>query len=114
MRTERYTRVVLTLAAVFLGIIAARPYLAPAPVHAQQQSPDPGTLFVEPGVHPIRMAERASEIPGKIVIDLRNGNVWGFPTGDRLPYPVTMGKEPPVSKPVYLGKFDLAALNERQ
>jgi hypothetical protein len=48
---------------------------------------------------------------GKVVIDLRTGEVWGFPTLDRVPYPVDWTKPtPPVSSPMYLGKFDFAKM----
>jgi hypothetical protein len=44
------------------------------------------------------------------MIDLRNGDIWGFPTKSMLPYPVDpLRKDSPVVKPVYLGRFDLSA-----
>jgi hypothetical protein len=111
MQTDRYIRAAWLLMAVSLGAIALRPYLAPAPVRAQ--SSETGAFYIEPGVHTIRLAEGAGEVSGKIVVDLRSGNVWGFPTALKLPYPVTMRNETPVSHPVYLGKFDFAALEKR-
>jgi hypothetical protein len=46
-----------------------------------------------------------------VFIDLRTGDVWGFPTASSAPYPVVMtSNEPPLSKPIYLGKFDLGAM----
>ncbi len=43
---------------------------------------------------------------------VRDGNIWGFPTLSSLPYPMsnTMGDKPPVSTPMYLGKFDLSRM----
>jgi hypothetical protein len=36
------------------------------------------------------VADGSQQVEGKIVIDMRNGDVWGFPTqsGPGLPYPV--------------------------
>ncbi|HEX8984376.1 MAG TPA: hypothetical protein VF767_03055 [Bryobacteraceae bacterium] len=112
MRTDWYFRAAATAIAVFLGMLALRPYLAPAAARAQAPEP-PGQLYIEPGVHTIRLPEGAGEVSGKIVMDLRTGSVWGFPTGLRLPYPVTLHSEAPVSHPIYLGKFDLAAIEKR-
>jgi len=112
MKTDRYFRAVWLLMAVSLLVIALRPYVAPAPVRAQA-APDPTAFYIEPGVHSIRLADGAGEVTGKIVVDLRSGNIWGFPTGMKLPYPVTLRNETPLSHPVYLGKFDFAAMDKR-
>jgi hypothetical protein len=51
---------------------------------------------------------------GKVVVDLRNGNVWGFPTTADQPYPVDVtSQQPPTSKPFLLGKFDLGAMHRQ-
>jgi hypothetical protein len=43
---------------------------------------------------------------GRVVIDLRSGNVWGFPTLTQDAYPVNNAKNvPPTSHPFLLGKF---------
>jgi hypothetical protein len=43
---------------------------------------------------------------GKVVIDMRNGDIWGFPTLVQGPYPIdTASSKPPTSRPMYLGKF---------
>jgi hypothetical protein len=37
--------------------------------------------------------------------------VWGFPTLENVPYPVDRtATNPPVSEPLYLGRFDLAKM----
>jgi len=112
MKTDWYSRTALAAIAVFLGMLALRPYLDPAAARAQV-SEAPGPLHIEPGVHTIRLPDGAGEVSGKIVMDLRTGNVWGFPTGLKLPYPVTLRNETPVSHPIFLGKFDLAAVEKR-
>jgi hypothetical protein len=111
MQTDPYVRAAWIFAALSLGAIAARPYLEPTPVRAETAAAS--NLYIEPGVHTIRLAEGAGEVSGKVVVDLRNGNVWGYPTGMKLPYPVSLGNETAVSHPVYLGKFDFAGLQKR-
>jgi hypothetical protein len=59
----------------------------------------------------------SQQVEGEIVIDMRNGDVWGFPTlsGLGLPYPVDPGRRrPPVSEPMYLGQFDFVAGGRRR
>ncbi len=113
---EAYTKVMLTVIAVFLGIIALRPAVKPAPVQAQS---DYSYLYVEPGTTSLRKPDGTRQVEGKIVVDMRNGDVWGFPTlsGMGLPYPVDPAHRlPPVSEPMYLGQFDFSNLTpaERQ
>jgi hypothetical protein len=51
----------------------------------------------------LRKPGGSQQVEGKIVIDMRNGEVWGFPTlsGLGLPYPVGPGRRrTPVSEPV--------------
>jgi hypothetical protein len=70
-----------------------------------------GNWYVEPRTVMIpASADGTGQVQGKVMIDLRNGDIWGFATLSPLPYPVDANRrEPPVVKPVYLGKFDLAA-----
>lgn len=111
MESDRFVRAALMLIVAFLGLIALRPYVSPPA--AQAQAPDLYPLYIEPDVHTIRVPDGTGEFFGKIIIDMRNGNVWGFPTGSRMPYPIKLGNEAPVSHPVFLGKFDFAALNKK-
>jgi hypothetical protein len=111
MRLDLLCRAALTVAAIALAAIALRPYVAPAPALAQ--APDPSALYIEPGVYTIRAPDGSAEVFGKIVVDLHSGNVWGFPTGSKMPYPVTLRAEPPTSRPVYLGRFDLAGMHRK-
>ena len=53
---------------------------------------------------PARTGLSAAEAQGKLVIDLSNGDVWGFPIV------FTTSNKPPVSKPTYLGKYDFSAM----
>jgi hypothetical protein len=101
MKPDLTTKLLLALIAAFLGVIALRP----VDVQAQATVPD---LYFEPGFHLLRKPDGTVRIQGKVAIDRRTGAIWGFPTGVDGPYPVNVtGTEPPVSKPMYLGKFDL-------
>lgn len=106
MRTNRFIECLLSVIAVLLGIIAVRPYAAPAVVSAQ--SGEPSSFFVEPGVTMLHAPDGSRQVLGKVVIDMRNGNVWGFPTLSREPYPVAgPSASAPTSHPFLLGKFAL-------
>lgn len=102
-----YIKAVLTVIALLLAVLAMRP----AAVHADNDS---AMYFVEPGTTPIRNLNGGIPGDGKIVINLSTGDVFGFPThGAGAPYPVESlnpNDRPPVSRPVYLGKFDFAAM----
>jgi hypothetical protein len=102
-----YTKAVLTVIALLLTVLVLRP----AAVHADGDSP---TLFVEPGTTPIRNLNGGIPGDGKIVINMSTGEVWGFPThGTGAPYPIdtlNLNERLPVSRPVYLGKFDFSAI----
>ena len=103
MTREWYRNVMLTLCAGFLLILILRPA---APVQAQAGN---GPWYVEPRTVLVPDAD-GGQVQGKVMIDLRNGDIWGFPTKSILPYPVDpLRKDLPVVKPVYLGRFDLTA-----
>lgn len=112
MKSDRLSRVALLLATGLLGVLVLRPYFSP-PAAQAQPVPDLYPLYIEPDVHTIRLPDGTGEFLGKIVVDMRNGNVWGFPTGSRMPYPIKLGSEGPVSHPTFLGKFDFAALDKK-
>ncbi len=107
--TDWYLRVVLTAIAVSLAAIAFHPLISPAPIRADTSSPD---FYIEPGVFPLRAADGSRSQLGKVVVDLRTGKIWGFPTGTDAPYPTSLGTTGiVVSKPFVLGKFDLDAID---
>lgn len=102
----------LVLASGFLGVLllgmAIRPLFNPPAVQAQPRSSD---LYIEPGTAVVRPLNGAGEMQGKVVIDKETGDIWGFPTSTSAPYPVDpTTTKPPVSEPVYLGKFDFGAM----
>ena len=109
-RADLYFGALLTILTIMLGIIAFRPAANPIAVHAQGDSP---YVYLEPGTTMVRSPDGTTQVQGKVVIDLRNGNVWGFPTLSGAPYPVDpTTSKPPVSTPMYLGKFDLSKIRQ--
>jgi hypothetical protein len=106
VRTDLYQRIVLTAIAFLLAILALRPAANPIPVMAQS-----GSYYVEPGVTTLRKPDGTQQVQGKVIIDLRTGDIYGFPTLSGAPYPVDTTKpEAPVSQPMYLGRFDLSKM----
>lgn len=111
MTSQRYTQFVLTAIALLLAVIAFRPLMVPVPALAQNDTPD---FYIEPGYTPLRKPDGTAQLLGKVMIDRRTGDVWGFPTLVERAYPVnTAGVEPPVSEPMYLGRFKLEAARRR-
>ena len=105
MKIDRTVKLLLLAIAVFAGIDAMRPYIAPAPVKAQS---DTSSVYIEPGVVMLRAPDGRKQVLGKMVVDLRTGNVWGFPTLSQDPYPSSgTSTTPQTSHPFLLGKFAL-------
>lgn len=106
---SEYESLYLRLAFIGVALVAIVllwQYDSPATVRAQGEG-----LYVEPGYTMIRAPDGLTRVKGKIVINLNNGEVWGFPTLVDGPYPVDLaGNKPPVSKPIFLGTFDLSAM----
>lgn len=105
MRTDLYVKIVLTAIAVLLVAIALRPAAA---VHAQGGR----DLYIEPGYTMLRKPDGSAQVQGKVVIDLQSGDIYGFPTLVSGPYPMDPASSmPPVSKPMYLGRFDFDSMS---
>jgi hypothetical protein len=106
VKIDWFMKFLLLVIAVAASAIALRPYVAPAPVKAQGSEGYP--VFVEPGAVMLRAPDGSRQVLGKMVVDLRNGNVWGFPTLSADPYPSSPTSSSPVtSHPFLLGKFAL-------
>ena len=86
MQLDRTTKSVLIIIAALLAILAFRPVLQPAPVSAQAGEAYP--FYVEPGYTTIRKPDGSSQVLGKVFIDMRTGDIWGFPTLAQSPYPI--------------------------
>ena len=104
MNQRWITNVLLLLIAVCLLAIAVRPYLRPEPAQAQTGATYP--LYIEPGTQMLRAPDGSKQVLGRVMIDMRNRNVWGFPTTSTDTYPTNaMNSKPPVSHPFALGRF---------
>jgi hypothetical protein len=104
MRKDALTHTLLALIAVALIAIAIRPYIAPAPAQAQSASAYP--FYIEPGVQMLHRAGVTENLYGRVVVDMRSGKIWGFPTGTIDTYPTNaLDTKPITSHPLYLGEF---------
>jgi hypothetical protein len=104
VRKDGLTKFLLLVIAVALVAIAARPYVWPVPVAAE--SSPAHAFYIEPGVQMLRYPDGTGQVYGKIVVDLKSGKIWGFPTGTADPYPsYPLDNKPTVSKPFALGRY---------
>jgi hypothetical protein len=111
VKIDRLMKFLLLVIAVSTSAIALRSYLVPIPVQAQNDAGYP--IYVEPGTVMLRAPDGSRQVLGKMMIDLRNGNVWGFPTLTSDPYPSSVTNSSPVtSHPFLLGKFALADMSK--
>jgi len=103
MKRFNRTDALLVLIATLLLAIAARPYLRPP---AAQADATPYPFYIEPGTQMLRAPDGSKQVYGRVVIDMRNGRVWGFPTTTTDVYPTNaMETKPHVSHPFELGRF---------
>jgi hypothetical protein len=112
LKMHFFDRVVLALATLFLGLIALRALFVPEVAKAQSDVPL-AHVYIEPGVHIINAPDNSQRVLGKIIVDLRNGNVWGFPTNGDSVYPLNTDPTkftPPTSAPILLGRYDFSAM----
>jgi hypothetical protein len=110
MRLDWAMRVSLGVIAISLAVLAFRPVASPPVVKA---SADAFPFYVEPGVEMLRYPDGSAQVYGKVVVDLRTGKIWVFPTGTQSSYPIdTTTSTPPVSRPVYLGKYAFGEVKE--
>jgi hypothetical protein len=108
MKTDFYTKAVLTAIAILLAALLLR-----SPLSVQAQGNRGYDVFIEPGYTSLHKPDGTMQVPGKVVIDRLTGDIWGFPTLAGGEYPVdTTNSKPPVSTPIYLGKFDFSAMKK--
>jgi hypothetical protein len=113
MQRNIFTNLLLLIIAMALVVIALRPYLAPHPVRAQSFSMAPYPYYFEPGTQMLRAPDGSKQLYGRVVIDMRTGKVWGFPTNTPDTYPVNpVDNKPQVSHPFYLGRFAFEDINQ--
>ena len=103
MKNDRASKLLLSVIAIALVAIAIRPYLAPEPAHAQNAA---YPVFIEPGVQMLKSSDGSKQVYGRMVVDLRTGKIWGFPTMTTDPYPFNaLNSKPETSHPFELGRF---------
>lgn len=103
MKPHTTTNLLLAAIALLLLALVLRPVYSPAPVRAQAYSPD---YYIEPGTYVMRYSDNSQQSYGKVVVDLNNGKVWGFPTYASQPYPSDpVNNKPMTSHPYLLGRF---------
>jgi len=109
MKRDPFVRFFLLVITASLGLIVLRPLI---PEKVEAQAHPKYDFYIEPGTTTVRAPDGSVQVIGKVVVDLRNGKVWGFPTIGPQPYPMDTTKpEPPVSHPIYLGQYDFPATN---
>lgn len=89
MKIDTLVKVTLVLIALFLGIIALRPFF-----EVGKASANPGGKFDY-----VHFFVGSTHSNGQLVVDLRNGNLWEFPED--------LNKDP-----IYHGRFRLEALDK--
>ncbi len=104
MKKDWITNGLLLVIAVSLVSIAVRPYVAPPAAHADGDTAYP--MYFEPGTQMLRAPDGSQQVLGRVVVDMRTGKVWGFPTTTTDTYPVNpMNSKPQTSHPFLLGRY---------
>jgi hypothetical protein len=104
VRKSSTTNFLLLIIAIALIAIAMRPYLRPEVAQAQPISAYP--FYIEPGTQMLRAPDGSSQGWGRVIVDMRTGQIWGFPTYTPDTYPVNgTDTKPQVSHPLLLGRF---------
>ncbi len=111
VRKNSTTNGLLLLIAIALIAIAIRPLLTPRSAQASSSSAYP--FHIEPGVQMLRAPDGTSQVYGMVVVDMRSGKIWGFPTYTQSPYPIDVANtKPPISHPFELGTFAFADIDK--
>jgi len=111
VKPDLFVKALLLLTTLFLGLIALRPLVTPPKVRAQSEANY--RVYIEPGTTMLITPDGRQNVIGKVVVDLRNGKIWGFPTLSPEPYPkANVTGQPPVVSPIYLGRYDFGAMTD--
>lgn len=110
MRREDLTIVLLLIIAIALVAIALQPIITPRAAEAQSTV---YPFYIEPGSELLRAPDGSSQVYGKVVVDMRSGRIWGFPTLAPQSYPSNgLQNKPPTSRPFELGRFAFEDINK--
>ena len=110
MKIDWFVKFLLLVIVILLGVIALRLYVAPPVVKAESL----GTYFplhIEPGNVNLTSPDGKYSGVGKLVIDLRNGNIWGFPALGTVPRSLS-DFTPITSHPYLVGKWALTDMDK--
>jgi hypothetical protein len=111
VKPDPFVKALLLLTTLFLGLIALRPLVTPPKVRAQSEANY--RVYIEPGTTMLITPDGRQNVIGKVVVDLRNGKIWGFPTLRPEPYPrANVTGQPPVVSPIYLGRYNFGAMTD--
>jgi hypothetical protein len=103
MKSDLVSKLLLSVIAMAMVAIAIRPYIAPGAAHAQSTA---YPVYIEPGVQMLKTSDGSKQVYGRMVVDLRTGKIWGFPTMTTDPYPFNaLSSKPQTSHPFELGRF---------
>src|SRR5262249_2015592 len=104
MRFDWITKLLLLTVLVFLDLLVFLPVVQPQTVGAQDGTAYPFQIMQ--GLVTLRKSD-GKQAWGKVAVDMRTGDVWGFPMpAQNTPYPVYGPSDTPkVSHPMYLGKM---------
>jgi hypothetical protein len=103
MKNDSVTKLLFAVIAIALSAIAIRPYITPEPANAQNTA---YPVYIEPGVQMLKSSDGSKQVYGRVVVDLRTGKIWGFPTITTDPYPFNaLNSKPQTSHPFELGRF---------
>ena len=83
IRRENRTFVLRLIIAIALVAIAVQRF---TPRAAEAQSTI-YPFYIEPGSELLRAPDGSSQVYGKVVVDMRSGKIWGFPTLAPQSYP---------------------------
>src|SRR5580704_11155646 len=110
MGRQNLTIALLSIIAAALVVIAVRPMVAPPAAEAQSEV---YPVYIEPGNELLRSPDGSRQVYGKVVVDMRTGKIWGFPTNAPQSYPSNqLRNKPPISHPFELGRFALEDINK--
>jgi hypothetical protein len=109
VRRQDLNLALLIVIAIALVAIAVKPLLTPKPAEAQSAV---YPIYIEPGSELLRAPDGSKQVYGKVVVDMRTGKIWGFPTNAPQSYPSSaLTSKPPVSRPFELGRFAFEDIN---
>ena len=77
MKLDWFVKLVLSMIVVLLGTLVLRPLFQSAPVEAQ--SVDGRSFYVEPGYAMLRKPDGSGQMYGKLMIDMRTGDIGDSP-----------------------------------